>query len=239
MVRIVARLFELGGVKSRHKRRHVENENTKRVVDLELEPIPVWVVEHQLDVGALGDDVVEPARVVVVCEDLVIERLGLRIGDRVEVDVVKIGKGGELVAIDAGRAGVVEVVLGLAPPDRERHPGSPGRERMDAGKIAAAPQAGQVHALAARGFQITWQTVEWPKMIVGIDGRDPVEYRLEPAVRRRVARSLPPGRARREKNQGPAAASGNTHYAVPGSSPSNSFASPRNPPARYPTSEAT
>ena len=96
-------------MKARDERRDVEDQNAEGVVGLELEPAPVRVVEHQLDVGAFRDHMKKPGLVLIVGEDLIVERAGLFVGDAVEVDVVKIGEGGELVAIDAGGSGVVEV----------------------------------------------------------------------------------------------------------------------------------
>ena len=47
----------------------------------------------------------QPGLVLIVGEDLIVERTGLYVGDVIEVDVVKIGEGGELVAVDAGGSG--------------------------------------------------------------------------------------------------------------------------------------
>ena len=107
-------------MKAGDERRDVEDQDAEGVVGLELEPAPVGVVEHQLDIGPLGDDVIEPGLILIMGEDLFVERRGLGVGDAVEVDAVEVGEGRKLVAIDAGGAGVVEVVLGLAPPVGER-----------------------------------------------------------------------------------------------------------------------
>ena len=51
---------------------------------------------------------------------------GVIIGDRVEVDAVKVTEGGELIAVEAGGACVVEVMFGASPPEVERLPGLAG-----------------------------------------------------------------------------------------------------------------
>ena len=111
---------ELGGMKAGDERGDVEDQHAEGVVGLELEPAPVRVVEHQLDVGPLGDDLIEPALVLVVSEDLIVELAGLYVGDPVEVDAVEVREGRELVAVEAGGPGVVEVVLGLVPTRRSK-----------------------------------------------------------------------------------------------------------------------
>ena len=62
---------------------------------------------------------------------------------------------------------------------------------MNAGEIAVLPEPGQVHALAALGLHQAGQPVEGPEVVVGVDGRDRVERRLQAAVGGRVTSPLP------------------------------------------------
>ena len=61
---------------------------------------------------------------------------------------------------------------------------------MNAGEVAVAPEAGQVHSLAALGFDQARQPVKRPEVVVSVDGRNRVESGLQAAVGRRVARFL-------------------------------------------------
>jgi hypothetical protein len=85
--------------------------------------------------------VVDPALVAVVVEDPGVEGRGLLVGEAVEAHAVEVAEGGELVAVEPGGAGVVEVVPGPCPPGGEWPVGSPGRRRVDPAELAGAPEA--------------------------------------------------------------------------------------------------
>ena len=187
-VRIVKGRLELRGVKSGGQHRDVEDEDAKGIVGLEPEPGPVGIVEHQLDVRPLGDDVVDPAHILVVLENPIIEGAGLLVRDPVEIDTVEVLERESLVAIEARRPGRAEIVPGLAPPGIEAHAGRPRCQRVDPGVVAVAPDAPEIHPLAALGLDPAQQTVlEGRQMVVRVDGGDGVKLGLDPPVCRGVA----------------------------------------------------
>jgi hypothetical protein len=184
-------LLELGGVEPVEEGCDVEDQDLERVMGTEVEPPPVGVVEHQLDVGALGDDVVDPARILVVGEDPGVECGGLLIGDAIEVHAVEVAEGRELVAVETGGPRVVEIVPGPLPPGGERLAGAPGRRRVDLGEVAGSPEAVEGHAPALVGLHQPGQAVEGPEVVVRVDGRDGVDRRPDPLGRGRLHPRLP------------------------------------------------
>src|SRR5439155_9601603 len=104
-------------------------------------------------------------------------------------------------------------------------PRRPGRQAMDAREIAVAPQAGEVHPLAARGLHVARQAIERPEVVVRVNGRDRVERRLDAAVRSRLPRPLPPGQVGREHaddpSPSPKPAQTYPHGATPQATPKN------------------
>ena len=72
---------------------------------------------------------------------------------------------------------------------------------MNAGEVAVAPEARQVHSFAALGFDQARQSVERPEVVVSVDGRNRVESGLQAAVGGRVARCLAEGRERSCKEE--------------------------------------
>jgi hypothetical protein len=148
----------------------------------EIEPSPVGVVKHQLDVGSLGDDLADPAVVAVIVEDLGVEGLGLIVGDPVEVYAVKVAEGGELIAVEAGGARVVEVVFGASPPGVERFCGLPDVQCADLRVIAASPEAVQGHPSAAIGLHQAGEAIERPEVVVGVDRGHGVDPGFDPAI---------------------------------------------------------
>ena len=181
-VGVVGGLLELGGVETVQKCSHVEDQDLERVVSEEIESPPVRVVEHQLDVRPLGDDLSDPAVVSIVLEDLGVEGFGLPVGDPVEIDAVEITEGGELIAVEARAARVVEVMPGARPPGVERLPGLAGGQRPDLGVIAAPPESEQGHPPAAVGLHQAGKSLERPEVVVGIDRRHGIEPGLDPTV---------------------------------------------------------
>src|SRR5262249_35475039 len=147
----------------------VEDEDAERVINLEVEPCPIGIVKHQLDIGLLRNDFIEPALFQIVAMDAVVELARLSVGDSVEIDAVEILKRGKLIAVEAGGAGVGEIVLGFCPPTPKLLSRLPGSERMVPGVIAVPPQARQVHPSSMLGFHITRQLIERPKMIMRVD----------------------------------------------------------------------
>ena len=71
-----------------YQRGDVEHQHAEGIVRLEVESAPVRVIEHQLDIRALGNHVKQPGLVSIVAEDLIVERACLRICDAIEIDVV-------------------------------------------------------------------------------------------------------------------------------------------------------
>ncbi len=138
---------------------------------------PVRVIEHQLDVGPIGDDLADPAIVAVILEDSGVEGLGLLVRDPVEVDAVEVAEGGELVAVEAGGAGVVEVVPGAGPPGVERLAGLPDGQPADLWVIAIPPESKQGHPPAAVGLHQAGEPLERPEVVVRVDGGHGVESR--------------------------------------------------------------
>src|SRR5207244_2302664 len=123
-------------------------------------PGPVGIVEHQLDIGPLRYDLIEPALVEVVTEDAVVQIPGLGVGDALEVNAVQVLKGGQLVAVEAGGTGIVEVVPGPGPPVLELAARLPGRQGMVPGIVAIAPKAVEIHPFAVLGFNIAGKPVK-------------------------------------------------------------------------------
>src|SRR5262249_58991569 len=116
--------------------------------------------------------------------DAVVELARLSVGDSVEIDAVEILKRGKLIAVEAGGAGVGEIVLGFCPPILKLLSRLPGSERMVPGVIAVPPQARQVHPSSMLGFHITRQLIERPKMIMRVDRGDRIEKRFDFAIGR-------------------------------------------------------
>ena len=123
--------------------------------------------------------------VVIVGEDLGVERRGLLVGDAVEIDAVEVAEGGELIAVEAGCPGVVEVVLGPGPPGRERLARTAGCGPVDLGEVTGSPEAIQGHAPALVGLDQARQAFEGPEVVMRVDGRDGVERGLDSLVGRR------------------------------------------------------
>src|SRR5216683_2164175 len=142
-------------MKTLHQRGDVENQDAERVINLEVEAGPVWIVKHQLDVGPLRDDFIKPALFQVVAIDAVVELAGLSVSDPVEVHAVEVLKSGELIAIEAGGAGIDKIMLGLRPPIVKLLSRLPRRQRMVPSVVAVTPQPRQVHAPPVLRFQIT------------------------------------------------------------------------------------
>src|SRR5207248_1045645 len=127
-----------------------------------------------LDVGPLRDHMADPAVVPIVREDLGIEHLGLLVSDLVELDAVEVTEGGELIAVEPGGSCIVEVVTSPHPPGAERLTGRSNGRPMDLRKVAGPPESIKGHSPALRRLDETGQAVEWPEVIVGVDGRDRV-----------------------------------------------------------------
>src|SRR5262249_46280131 len=134
------------------------------------------------DIRAFGDDLIKPALIEIVTKDAGVDLTGLGVGDAVEVNAVQVLKGGKLIAIEAGGARVVKIVLCLGPPILEFAPGLPRRQFMIPRVVAVSPKAIQVHSFAVFRFEIAGQFVERPEMVVCINGRHTVEVLLDVAV---------------------------------------------------------
>src|SRR5439155_9963649 len=130
----------------------------------------------------------EPFLILIVFEDAVIQLARLRVGDPVEVNPVEVFEGRELIPIETRATRVLEILPGLHPPLVERSARLPGRDWIDPRVVTVAPEARQVHAMAAIGLDISGKGFEWPEMIVRVDGRHGVEVSLDAFVGWRLAR---------------------------------------------------
>ena len=104
-------LSKSAGVRAADQHRDIQHRHRKFVSPRKLQPIPIRIDEHQLDIGPPRDHVHQPAVVLVIGKDLVVQLAHLLVRDRVEVDAIQVAKPWQQVAVKAGRAGVVKIVL--------------------------------------------------------------------------------------------------------------------------------
>src|SRR5262249_32482253 len=137
LVRIVSGELEFGRMKSTNQGSDVEHLNPEGIFGAKLESAPVRINKHQFDVGFFRYDLIEPTAIKVVAPETLIQFLGLLVGDNVEVNAVEVLKRREHISIEAGGAGVGEIVLSLGPPIGECAARRPRRKRVDPAIVAA------------------------------------------------------------------------------------------------------
>src|SRR6476646_7785805 len=106
-------------MKALDEHRHIEDLHLPRITLREIEPGPERVVQHEFDIGLLGDNLVHPALIFVIVDDSLIELSGLRVCNTVEVDTVKILKRRQLVSIETRGPHVLEIKFATRPPGIE------------------------------------------------------------------------------------------------------------------------